>query len=180
MKEVNIKKIKNVGDSVHLIIALFTIFSTWRYGDWANWKKYHTTMMYIATGGLLYEYLTHDNSLWTFHPDFLFNEQLTVIVYALVTMPLSVLIFLSRYPRTLRKQLFYLIKWVIIYASVELLLQSYGRISFHHGWSFYHSLLFDMMMFPMLIFHHWKPLRAYLVTIVIIIFLMQWLNVPMH
>lgn len=175
----NIKK-KNVGDSVHLIIALFTIYSTWRYGDWENWHKYHTTMIYIATGGLLYEFLAHDNKLWTFHPDFLMNEQLTVLVYALVTMPLSVLIFLSRYPRTFRKQLLYLMKWVLIYASVELLLQSCGRISYNHGWSFYYSLLFDMMMFPMLILHHWKPLRAYLLSVVIIFLLMQWLHIPLH
>lgn len=165
---------------LHLIIALFTIFSTWRFGDWANWKKYHTTMLYIAAGGLLYEYLSNGHKYWIFHSDVLFNEQLTVIVYALVTMPLSVLIFLSRYPRTYKKQFIYLIKWVIIYASAELILQCFGRITYQHGWSFYHSLLFDIMMFPMLIFHHWKPLWAYLVSIFIVIFLMQYFNVPMH
>ena len=130
-------------------------------------------------GGLLYEYLTRDNTMWYFYPDFLFNEKMIVIIYALVTMPLSVLIFLSRYPQTSKKQLIYLTKWVFIYVFVETILLSFGRILYQHGWSLFHSLLFDMMMFPMLILHHKKPLWAYLVSIVIVFLLMHWFDVPM-
>lgn len=136
-------------------------------------------MLYIAAGGLLYEYLTSDQMLWLFYPDFLFNKKMTVILYALVTMPLSVLIFLSRYPQTLRKQLIYLTKWVFIYLFVELILQFFGRISYQNGWNILYSLLFDIMMFPMLLFHHKKPLWAYLVSIVIVVLLMHWFDVPM-
>lgn len=165
---------------MHLIVCLFTIFATWRWGDWQNWRKYHPTMFYIAAGGLLYEYLTRGYTMWFFYPDLLFNEKITVIIYALVTMPLSVLIFLSRYPQTIRKQLIYLTKWVFIYAFVETILHSFGRISYQHGWNLFYSLLFDMMMFPMLIFHHKKPLWAYLVSIAIVVLLMHWFHVPLN
>lgn len=164
---------------MHVAICLFTIFSVWRWGDWQNWRKYHATMFYIVAGGLLYEYLTKDHTLWSFHPDFLYNQQMTVIVYAFVTMPLSVLLFLSRFPQTIKKQLIYLTKWLLIYTIAEIILQYFGRISYQNGWSLFHSFLFDIMMFPMLIFHHKRPLLAYLVSIVIVVLLMHWFDVPM-
>jgi hypothetical protein len=164
---------------MHLAITLFTIFAAWLWSDWRNWRKYHATMLYIASGGLLYEYLTKDYTLWIFHPDFLFNRTITIIVYAVITMPLNVLFFLSRYPSNgWKKQWIYMLKWVMIYAFVELALQLFGRISYKHGWNFWYSVLFDVMMFPMLRLHHLKPLWAYIISIIIIIILMSWFHVP--
>lgn len=165
---------------MHVAITLLTIFAAWRWGDRKNWKQYHPTMLFITAGGLLYEYLTKDYTLWVFRPDFLYNHKLTIIVYALVTMPLSVLIFLSHYPQTLKRQILYLAEWVIIYASVELVLLYFGRISYQHGWNFVHSLLFNTIMFPMLRLHHTRPLRAYQISVVIIVVLMLLFKVPFH
>lgn len=166
---------------MHAVIALFTIFSVWRWSDLKNWQKYHTTMLYIMGGGFLYEYLTKDYFLWAFHPDFLYNHRITVVVYAVITMPLSVLVFLSNYPTTTKlKQIKYLFKWVCIYAIVELVLQFFGRISYDHGWTFWYSVLFDVMMFPMLILHHIKPLLAYFLSIFIIVILMWYFKVPIN
>ncbi|MDB5054732.1 MAG: hypothetical protein JWM44_2782 [Bacilli bacterium] len=165
---------------MHLAIALFIIYAAWRLSDWRNWRKYHATMLYITSGGLLYEYLTEDYNLWIFHPDFLYNQTITIIVYAVMTMPLSVLIFLSKYPSNgWKKQLIYILKWVLIYAFVELALQLFGRISYKHGWNFWYSVLFDVMMFPMLRLHYLKPLWAYLISIIIIIILISWFHVPL-
>ncbi|WP_436236468.1 CBO0543 family protein [Paenibacillus sp. LjRoot153] len=166
---------------MHVVIALFTIYSVWRWADWKNWHKYHTTMLFIMGGGLLYEYLTKDFHMWVFHPDFLYNHRITVIVYAVITMPLSVLIFLSNYPTTTKlKQSWYLFKWVFIYSLVELALQICGRISYDNGWTFWYSVVFDVMMFPMLRLHHTKPLRAYLFSLIIIVVLMWYFKVPIN
>jgi hypothetical protein len=165
---------------LHLAVALFTVFAAWRWGDWRQWKQYHTSMLFIASAGFLYEYLTKDYILWVFHPDFLYNHSVTVIVYAVLTMPLSVLIFLSRYPASsLKKQLFYIAEWVSIYAVFEWILQIAGGISYKNGWNFWHSVLFDLMMFPMLRLHHKKPLMAYGLSLIIIIFLMWYFKVPL-
>lgn len=165
---------------MHVAITLFTIFATWRWGDLKHWRQYHPTMLFITAGGLLYEYLTKDYILWVFHPDFLYNQELTVIVYAVVTMPLSIFLFLSHYPQSLRRQIIYIAQWVIIYVFAELVLLYFGRISYQHGWSLFHSVLFDMMMFPMLRLHHTKPLLAYSISVVIIVLLMLWLKVPFN
>lgn len=164
---------------MHLALALFSIFATWRWADRKNWKQYHPTMLYITSGGLLYEYLTKDHSLWVFHPDFLYNQSMVVLVYAVITMPLCVLIFLSRYPQKKMKQVVFVLFWIGIFASLELVMELTGRISYQHGWSFWYSVLFDTMMFPMLRLHHLKPIRAYMISVIIIVFLMVWLKVPL-
>jgi hypothetical protein len=164
---------------MHLLIALFTIYSAWRWAEWKNWQKYHTTMIFITAGGLLYEYLTKDFTLWIFHPDFLYDHQITVIVYAVITMPLNALLFLSRYPTTTKlRQIKYLLTWIFIYSLVELGLQILGRISYENGWNYWHSVMFDFMMFPMLRLHHVKPLRAYALSLIIIVVLMWYFKVP--
>jgi hypothetical protein len=166
---------------MHLAIALFTIYSVWRWADWKNWHKYHTTMFFIMAGGLLYEYLTMDFNLWIFHPDFLYNQRITVLIYAVITMPLNVLLFLSRYPTTTKlKQIKYLLKWILIYSVVELVLQCFGRITYGNGWTYWHSVMFDCMMFPMLKLHHIRPLRAYLFSLIIIVTLMWYFKIPIE
>lgn len=116
--------------------------------------------------------------MWVFHPDFLYDQQITVIVYAVITMPLSVLIFLSRYPKDNDKKIMYFLMWVAIYATVEFVLQICGRISYQHGWTFGYSILFDIMMFPILRLHHVKPIIAYALSLLIIISLMWFFKVP--
>ncbi|MDQ0899316.1 CBO0543 family protein [Paenibacillus sp. V4I7] len=100
---------------MHLAIALFIIYATWKWADWRNWKQYHASMFFIMAGGFLYEYLTKDFPMWVFHPDFLYNHEMTVIVYAIVTMPLNVLIFLSRYPQPWKKQITFIAMWIAVY-----------------------------------------------------------------
>jgi hypothetical protein len=164
---------------MHLVILLFTVFAVWRWADWKNWKKYHATMLYIMVGGLLYEYLIRDFTLWIFNPDFLYNQQVTIIVYAVLTMPLTILLFLSNYPTTNKlKQFMYLLKWIFIYSVVELVLQIFGRISYDNGWTYWHSVLFDVMMFPMLRLHYVNPLRAYALSFIIIAALLWFFKVP--
>ncbi|MDQ0914696.1 CBO0543 family protein [Paenibacillus sp. V4I5] len=100
---------------MHLAIALLIIYATWKWADWRNWKQYHASMFFIMAGGFLYEYLTKDFPMWVFHPDFLYNHEMTVIVYAIVTMPLKVLIFLSRYPQPWKKQITFIAMWIAVY-----------------------------------------------------------------
>jgi predicted ferric reductase len=84
---------------MHLAIAVLTIIASLKWGNWKNWREYHASMFFICAGGLLYEYIVEENTLWKFHPDFLYGQKMVVIVYALITMPISVLIFLSHFPQ---------------------------------------------------------------------------------
>ena len=162
------------GESMHVAIAFLTIIASFKWGDWKNWHKYHSTMLYIMAGGLLYEYIVSNHTLWEFHPDFLYGHKMTVIVYAMLTMPVSVLIYLSLYPdnKNWRKKIVYVLKWILVYIAVEWILMVTNRISYNHGWNIWYSLCFDALMFPMLRIHHTYPVIAYPISISIVILIM--------
>ncbi|WP_159881816.1 CBO0543 family protein [Paenibacillus puerhi] len=165
---------------MHVCLAVFSAFAAWKWADWRHWKHYQSTMLYITVGGMLYEYLTDDRNLWVFHPDFLYNQRMTVLVYAVLTMPLNVLIFLSTLPRQGKLRIvLHIMLWVAIYAAAEGLLQMFGRIQYAHGWTFWHSVWFDLIMFPMLLLHHKRPGTAYILSLFIIGFLMLWFKVQL-
>jgi len=166
---------------MHAAIALLTIFAVWRWSDWKNWRRYHPSMLFIATGGLLYEFITSDQTMWRFHPDFLYNHTVTVIIYAVLTMPLTVLLYLDHYPETetIGKKIRYICLWIGIYIAVETILLLTGRISYEHGWNLFYSLLFDMMMFPMIRLHHTRPLLAYVISIPIVVVLTRLFEIKL-
>lgn len=163
---------------MHLVIALLTILASLKWGDWKKWREYHPSMFFIATGGLLYEYIVKENTLWKFHPDFLYGHEMTVIVYALITMPVSIFVFLQHFPKGWKKRLKYIVMWSAIYIAVEWILFLSGRISYQNGWVFWYSFLFDLMMFSIIALHHRKPVLAYVLSIPIIAFFIIVFRVP--
>lgn len=163
---------------MHVAITGLTILASFKWGNWSNWREYQASMFFIATGGLLYEYIVQENTLWKFHPDFLYGHQMVVIIYALITMPVSIFLFLSHFPTTRFRQLFYIFLWSGIYIFVELILDNFGRISYQNGWKIWYSFLFDLMMFSVIALHQFKPFRAYLISIFIIIFLITYFEIP--
>jgi hypothetical protein len=163
---------------MHVAITLLTILASLKWGDWKNWREYQASMFFISTGGLLYEFIVKENTLWKFHPDFLYGHEMVVIVYALITMPISIFLFLSHFPKGLLKRGIYIVVWSAIYIVIEWILLITGRISYQNGWQFEYSFFFDLVMFSVIALHQEKPVRAYLVSIVIIIFLIHWFDVP--
>lgn len=163
---------------LHVAILVLTILASLKWGDWRNWRKYHASMLFIWAGGLLYEYIVKENSLWKFHPDLLYGHDMTVIVYALCTMPISILIFLTHFPKTWVRRFFYILIWSGIYISVEWILLKFERISYDHGWELWFSFLFDIVMFSVIALHQYKPVPAYLLSIIITIFMISYFHVP--
>jgi hypothetical protein len=163
---------------MHVAIAILTIIASFKWGKWKNWREYQASMFFIATGGMLYEYIVKENTLWKFHPDFLYGHEMVVIVYALITMPISIFLFLSHFPKKWRQRLFYILLWSGIYIFVEWILYIFGRISYQNGWKFWYSFLFDIVMFSVIALHQFKPFIAYIISVIITIFLILYFHIP--
>lgn len=163
---------------MHIAIAFLTIIASFKWGNWRNWRKYHASMFFISTGGLLYEYIVKDNTLWKFHPDLLYGHDMVVIVYALITMPVSIFLFLSHFPERWSQRLIYILLWSGIYISVEWILYKFERISYKNGWNIGYSFLFDIVMFSVIALHEFYPFRAYILSFFIIIFLITYFHIP--
>ncbi len=163
---------------MHVAIAVLTLMASFKWGNWKNWKEYHASMLFIATGGLLYEYIVQDHSLWKFHPDWLYGNSMTVIVYALFTMPISILLFLSHFPEKWVWRGMYILLWSGIYIAVEWVLYVSGRISYQNGWGFWYSFPFDIVMFSVIALHQKYPFLAYILSIMITAFMIAYFHVP--
>ncbi len=163
---------------MHVTIAILTILAAMKWGKGKNWREYHPSMLFISTGGLLYEYIVQDNTLWKFHPDFLYGHEMVVIVYAISTMPISIFLFLSHFPEKWLQRILYIFVWSGIYISVEWILHMFDRISYQNDWTLLYSFLFDLVMFSVIALHHNKPLPAYILSLFIIIFLIAQFDIP--
>ncbi|KPU44748.1 hypothetical protein OXPF_18340 [Oxobacter pfennigii] len=155
---------------MHLFILFFTLIIVWRYGDWKNWQKYHTTMLYVAVANLFYNFIyTGDNLLWKLQPAFLLgNHKIAEIFYTFIIFPSTVLLLLKNFPSDLKSLSLRLIKFISIYFIFECIAYSLGCISYHNGWTIWWSLVWDFMMFPMWMLHHKKPLISYAVSAAVI------------
>jgi hypothetical protein len=103
---------------------------------------------------------------------------MVVIVYAVITMPVSIFLFLSHFPERWFQRISYILLWSAIYISVEWILDVFGRISYQNGWKFWYSFLFDIVMFSVIALHQYKPFRAYIISLFIIIFLISYFDIP--
>ena len=155
---------------MHIAVVILAIFSTWKWGDWKNWQKYHSTMVYMAMGSLLYTSLYYDHWLWQIRlfGNFVIADALTTFII----LPLTCLMFLTDYPDSVNKQLFRIIKFITVYFLFEVVYYIYGFIVYTNGWNLLWSLAWDCMMFPMLILHHKKPLVAYGASAMVVIILL--------
>lgn len=165
---------------MHLFIALWAMLSVWKWGDWRNWQKYHTTLMYFAMGNLLYNFLCANYFLWKLKPDFFPNHSLTEMVYTFITFPSTALLFLTHYPSEKGKQVVYYLKWIALYVGVEWILAGTDRIIYEHGWNLKWSVFFDCTMFPMLFLFHKRPLLAYGISAVMCIGWVWLFDVPVN
>ncbi|MRG87119.1 CBO0543 family protein [Salinibacillus xinjiangensis] len=165
---------------MHVATTLYVVFAVWRWGDWRNWEKYHTTMLYFALGNLLYNFLTAHYFLWRLDADFLSNHTLTEMLYTFIVFPGTALLFLCNMPEEKRRRNVHIVKWIFIYALWEAFFVLTKSIEYQYGWGYWWSVGFDTFMFPMLLLHYKKPLIAYLLSIPIGIFFIWWFNVPVH
>ncbi|MBM7661313.1 hypothetical protein JOC85_002085 [Bacillus mesophilus] len=167
---------------MHIVIGLFVIFAVWKWGDWRNWQKYHTVMLYFAVGNLTYNFLTAGWFLWRLDADFMPNHTTTELLYTFIIFPGTALLFISNFPEyggKVKKFLHYFY-WIGIYSVVEWAMTKTGYIEYQYGWTLGWSIGFDTFMFPMLRLFYKRPLIAYLISIPIGIFFLWYFKVPFH
>lgn len=165
---------------MHVFTGLFVIFAVWKWGNWREWEKYHTTMLYFALGNLLYNFLAANHFLWRLDADFLSNHTLTEVIYTIIIFPGTALLFLCNMPKTRNKQILHFTTWIAIYVAWEYMLLLTSGIKYQYGWTLGWSAAFDTFMFPMLLLHHKKPLLAYIISIPIGVFLLWYFDVPVY
>jgi len=177
--------IRNDGaDYMHLILNGIFLGATLIWGDWRNWKEYHSTILFFWFGDLLYNILCHDYMMWEykesiFAENLLSNHTIISLLIMFVAYPSTVLIYLSKFPKGIYKRIIWILFWVSLYSLIEYINLHYLNLVFHHnGWTIGWSVLFNLILFPMLWLHYNKPINALLTSIPIILFFVIYFHVP--
>ncbi|MGO4886715.1 CBO0543 family protein [Anaerobacillus sp. MEB173] len=165
---------------MHVATALIIVIVVWIWGDWRNWKKYHTTILFVALGNLLYNFLTAGFFLWRLDADFISNHSLTEMLYTFIVFPATVILFLGNFPTDWKGKLKRVLKWIMIYVAWETVFVFTGSIEYQYGWNLGWSAAFDVIMFPLLRLHESRPLLTYFLSGIVAVAVLWWFKVPVH
>lgn len=152
---------------MNIAVAIIVALSAWKWGDWKNWQKYHTTMLLAMAGNLLFQLIYCNHLLWTIQPD-ITNHTVVEILYSTFIFPFTVFMFLSNYPVPFKNQILHILKYISVYTLFEFIFSITGRIIYAYGWNLWWSLGWNFIMFSIWALHHKRPLRAYIAAIIII------------
>jgi len=169
---------------MHLIFNSLFLGAALKWGDWGNWGKYHSTILFLWFGDLLYNVLCHDYEMWKYKEsiiaeNLLANHTIISLLIMCVAYPATVLIYLGRFPTVTSKKIIWIIFWVTLYSLIEYINLRYLHLVTHHnGWSIGWSVLFNLILFSMLRLHYKKPIIALLISVPIILFFVVYFKVP--
>ncbi|BFT72801.1 CBO0543 family protein [Paenibacillus sp. P36] len=165
---------------IFIAMAVISVLSAWRWGDWRNWQKYHATMLYFLLGDVFYVLLTKDYPLWQHQPKPPIDSTIGTEICCLVAFAATTLIFLGLYPKGIAKAALWIGLWVVIYSLIEVIYIFTGAIKHFHGWTMLYSVVFNIITFPMLRLHFSRPILTYAISILFAIGLLVIFKVPIQ
>lgn len=160
-----------------IVTSALWVFAAWRFGDWKHWSKYHATVWYWIGCDLLAGLFTRDYRLW-WYTDAVLPAIVDNLLQMFIIYPSAMLIYQYHFPKRRVYQGFYILIWVSWWSLVELYLVYKGRFQYGHGWTFWWSVLFNVISFLMLRLHYRRPLTAYAFSVPISIGLFWYFKVP--
>ncbi|WP_442599021.1 CBO0543 family protein [Neobacillus sp. D3-1R] len=166
---------------MHLLIASVLGITAYFKGNWREWNKYHSTILYVVNLNLLYEVLCHDKLLWVYNPTLFPKSQIfTTLIYSFFVLPSITLIFLSNYPfkEGKNKKAFYILKWVIASYIIESIYIYFDKIDLKNGYKHWMEPLFYIVMYLMIRLHFSRPFLTYSLSFVIIVVLLNFFHIP--
>ena len=165
---------------LRVVLLLTVVLCCWKFGDIKHWRKYYPTILYLIINNLLYCFFVNGKyPLWRLEPDFLLNQTFSVLIQTFVIFPCIVILFLSYLPKNRKNQIMYLIISGSVLVGIEAIMYIAGKITYHNGWNFGWSIVFNFIWVIMLRFHYFKPIPAWLVSFLWTAFFVIYFHVPL-
>ncbi|MBW3114114.1 MULTISPECIES: hypothetical protein [Bacillaceae] len=167
-----------------LLFLLAYALIGWKFGNWKDFYHYYPTLLFFIIGDLLSQFLLYDYSMWEFRPvtpfgNFLhLNHTLVSLSKMMIQYTVTISIFIGRLPSSFPGKIGWIFLWTSIYGLTEGISYFFGMMTYHHGWGLSWDILFNLMMFTVLIVHHKNPILGWVISFPIIIFLLLYFDVP--
>ena len=162
---------------IRILVAIIFICLCFKWGDWKNWRVFYPTILFYIIFDLSYNILFYNKPLWLYTGSF-WNSTFADYFVTFVTFPPLIILFLSNFPTKILKQVKYTVFLALGMSFLEYIMYITGGMKYYNGWNIGCSLLFDLIMYPLLFLNYKKPLLCWGITIPLVFSLMFIVNVP--
>lgn len=168
-----------------MIILVFRIcllsgflISAWKWGDWKNWQKYYSTILFVMVANLSAGYITYHHPLWIYNNDILFTTETSIeYLNTFLALPAATLLYLSKFPLAgIARKCVYILLWVVAFSAIEYIDTRLAGLSYSNGWEWKYSIVFDCFMFFIIRTHYVKPLWGWLIAAIMAVFILTTFN----
>jgi len=167
---------------MHLLLSIILISVCFFKKAWQKIHHYQLTIMYVIICDLLYNLLCRNKLLWKYKPDIFHDYPIIVdLLHSFINLPVITLLYLANYPfkSNFLKQGKYVLQWIICSLVIESLFLYFNRIELINGYKTWMEILFYTVMYLMLRLHHVRPLLSYVLSVIVIIFLLLVFKIPL-
>lgn len=164
-----------------MVFSIFAVVLTpicWKWGNWRNWKEYYSTILYLFIGSIVCDFLLYQHPLWAFNKLTEEYPFLKIFITA-VLFPSTVILYLSHLPKSGKRMVLYIILWVAIYTVVELFAYLIGDFLYFNGWNIKYTLVFNLLMFPLITLHYKKPLYVWPISMILAFALILYFKISL-
>jgi len=159
----------------YILLAVVSIVMCYKLGDWKNWRNYYSTILFFILSSVVCIILTYNHPLWLYHPSVI-NHTFTDLFISITVYPCTIMMFIPHLPSKITKVILHISSYVAVYTVPEFVAVKLGYFSYYNGWNIWCTLIFNFIMFPMLILHYKKPLYAWGIALIsphILFFIMK-------
>ena len=160
-----------------IFLSLISIYLCYKFGDWENWEKYYPTILFFILSSVCCAFLTYNHPLWLYPPTII-NRTFTDLFISITVYPCTIMMFIPHLPKKMSKIFFHISYYVAIYTIPEFIAVKLGLFIYNNGWDIWHTLIFNYIMFPILILHYKKPFYAWFIALVSPHILFYILKIP--
>jgi hypothetical protein len=155
---------------MHLIYHVFYVLAGIIWGNWKNWRKYYSTILFFIICDMFANLVTYHYPLWHYHetllPSSVLDSHLIIsLTIMLFQYPAVTLIYLGRFPAGIWKRILWISFWVLLLWLIEFInLHMLHIITHQNGWTMTWSLAFDIVLFITIWVHYNRPLIAWILA----------------
>ena len=163
--------------ALHIALIIWLLIINIEKKTWHYFRENMLGAGYVMVCNACYYYLCKQKPLWTFKSKYMKSTTVKML-HLFIVMPLIIFSYLTRFPKTLIKQILYISKWVINSLIIEWIGLKFKAIEFKHGWSLSWSALMYILMYVFSNIISKKPRLTGAFSILAAVFLLGIFNIP--
>lgn len=157
-----------------LFLATFLLTKSYRY-----FGRYYSTTLYVSFISLVYVTICNTYKMWAFPTWWIFTNEASELLQAVILFPCTTVIFLRYFPRNKWFAALYFLFFVALYVVMEWLMVISGEINYEHRWNLGWSTVVVALMCFMIKLHEHNRILTWLLTVVVMAFFVIWFKVPL-